>query len=64
MFDNPDILNLHLIIGIPTFLRVCQASLAVEGRGACAVAHLAIARTQNSGNGILGCMSFIRDHVG
>lgn len=59
MFDTPDILNLHFLIGIPTFLRGCQASFAVEDRFACAVAHLAYARTQNSGNGILGVIENI-----
>ena len=54
MFDTLVILNLHFMIGIPTFLHGSQATIAVEDGSAYAVAHLAIARTQNAGNGIVG----------
>lgn len=55
VFDNLDILNLHFIKGIPIFLFLMPCPLVGEGKEASAVAHLAYARTQNSGNGILGC---------
>ena len=54
VFDTLDILNLHFLKGIPIFMCRCQASMSEEGKDACAVAHLADARTQNSGTGILG----------
>ena len=49
VFDTLVILNLHFMIGIPTFLHGSQATIAVEDGSAYAVAHLAIARTQNAG---------------
>lgn len=54
VFDTLVILNLHFMIGIPIFLHGSQATIAVEDGSAYAVAHLAIARTQNAGNGIVG----------
>lgn len=55
---TPDILNLHFMIGIPTFMSGCQASLAEEDKCLSAVTHLACARTQNSGTGILGVTKY------
>ena len=58
VFDTLVILNLHFMIGIPTFLHGSQATIAVEDGSAYAVAHLAIARTQNAGNGIVVSLLF------
>ena len=55
MFDNPVILNLHLFKRDSYISVICQASeLAVEDRKTDADAHLAAARSQNTGTGILG----------
>lgn len=55
MFDNPVILNLQNFKRDSYISVICQASdYAVEDRKADAVAHLAVARSQNTGNGILG----------
>lgn len=55
MFDNPVILNLHYFKRDSYISVICQAVIyAAEGRKADAVTHLAIARSQNTGNGILG----------
>ena len=54
MYDTPDILNLHFLTGIPISIYGCHASITGDGRSICAVTHLAYARTQNSGTGILG----------
>jgi len=55
MFDNPVILNLHYFKRDSYISVICQAVIyAAEGRKADAVTHLAVARSQNTGNGILG----------
>ena len=55
MFDNLVILNLQNFKRDSYISVICQASdFAVEDRKADAVAHLAVARSQNTGNGILG----------
>lgn len=54
MCDNPVILNLHFLNWDSKFLRLCQASFAVEGKSLSEVTHLALARSQNAGTGILG----------
>ena len=55
MFDNPVILNLHYFKRDSYIFVICQAVIyAAEGRKADAVTHLAVARSQNTGNGILG----------
>ena len=55
MFDNPVILNLQNFKRDSYISVICQASdYAVEDRKTDAVAHLAVARSQNTGNGILG----------
>ena len=55
MFDNLVILNLHYFKRDSYISVICQATeFAVEGRKADAVTHLAFARSQNTGNGILG----------
>ena len=57
MFDTPDILNLHLFIrAAHIFVNMSSHRYAVEDRSASAVAHLAHARSQNSGTGILGIL--------
>ena len=55
MCDNLVILNLHYFKRDSYISVICQASIyAGEGRKADAVAHLASARSQNTGTGILG----------
>lgn len=55
MFDNPVILNLHYFKRDSYISVICQAAdFAAEDRKADAVTHLAPARSQNTGNGILG----------
>lgn len=55
MYDNLVILNLHYFKRDSYISVICQASIcAEEGRKADAVAHLASARSQNTGTGILG----------
>ncbi len=55
MFDPPVILNLHFFKRDSYISVICQAAIyAAEGRKADAVTHLATARSQNTGNGILG----------
>ena len=54
MCDNPDILNLHYFKRDSYISVICQASIAVEDRKADADTHLAAARSQNTGTGILG----------
>lgn len=55
MFDNSVILNLHYFKRDSYISVICQAlGHAGEGRKADAVAHLALARSQNTENGILG----------
>ena len=55
MCDNLDILNLHYFKRDSFISVICQASIyVVEDKKADAVAHLALARSQNTGNGISG----------
>ena len=55
MFDNSVILNLHYFKRDSYISVICQAlGHAGEGRKADAVAHLAVARSQNTETGILG----------
>ncbi len=54
MCDNPVILNLQILIRDFYISVICQAIIAVEDRKADANTHLAEARRQNTGNGILG----------
>ena len=54
MRDAPDILNLQYFKRDSYISVICQASVAVEDKKADAVTHLAFARSQNTGNGILG----------
>lgn len=55
MFDTSVILNLHYFKRDSYISVICQAVIyAAEGRKADAVTHLAVARSQNTGNGILG----------
>ena len=55
MRDAPDILNLQYFKRDSYISVICQASdFVVEDRKADAVTHLAFARSQNTGNGILG----------
>ena len=55
MCDNPVILNLHLFKRDSYISVICQASdFAVDDRKADAVAHLAAARTQNTGPAFWG----------
>ena len=55
MFDTPVILNLHYFKRDSYISVICQAAVyAAEDKKADAVAHLASARSQNTGNGILG----------
>jgi len=55
MLDAPDILNLQYFKRDSYISVICQASdFVVEDRKADAVTHLAFARSQNTGNGILG----------
>jgi len=55
MFDTPVILNLHDVIRDSYILKWMSGHLgSVEGRSLSAVTHLARARRQNTGNGILG----------
>ena len=61
MFDTPVVLNLQYFKRESYISVICQAiDFAVEGRKADAVAHLAVARTQNTGNGILGIRQKIK----
>ena len=55
MHDTSVILNLQYFKRDSYISVICQAVIyAAEGRKADAVTHLAIARSQNTGNGILG----------
>ena len=55
MFDTPDILNLHDIKRDSYICKRMSGRLeSAEGRSLHAVAHLALARSQDSGTGILG----------
>ena len=54
MREPPAILNLQYFKRDSYISVICQASDAVEDRKADAVIHLALARSQNIGNGILG----------
>lgn len=55
MFDSPVILNLHHFKRDSYISeRMSGRQQAAEGRESDAVAHLALARSQNTGNGILG----------
>ena len=54
MRDDPNILNLQYFKRNSYISVICQASDAVEDRKADAVIHLALARSQNMGNGTLG----------
>ena len=54
MCDNPVILNLQILKRDFYISVICQATIAVEDRKADAKTHLAEARRQNTGNGILG----------
>ena len=61
MFDNLVILNLQYFKRDSYISVICQAVIyAAEGRKADAVTHLAIARSQNTGNGILGILQMIK----
>ena len=55
MFDNPLILNLHLRLW-DSYIAGWMPSLRLQWKAvrSVAVTHLALARRQNSGNGILG----------
>lgn len=54
MCDNPVILNLQILIRESYISVICQAIIAVEDKKTDADTHLAEARRQNTGNGILG----------
>ena len=54
MCDNPVILNLQILKWESYISVICQAIIAVEDKKADADTHLAKARRQNTGNGILG----------
>ena len=55
MCDNLDILNLHYFKRDSFISVICQATeRAVEDKKTDAVAHLALARSQNTRNGISG----------
>lgn len=54
MCDNPVILNLQILKWESYISVICQAIIAVEDKKADADTHLAEARRQNTGNGILG----------
>ena len=61
MFETSVFLNLQYFKRDSYISVICQAiDFAVEGRKADAVAHLAVARTQNTGNGILGIRQKIK----
>ena len=62
MFDNLVILNLQYFKRESYISVICQAiDFAVEGRKADADTHLAGARSQNTGTGILGNIQKIKD---
>ena len=54
MCDNPVILNLQILKWESYISVICQAIIAVDDKKADADTHLAKARRQNTGNGILG----------
>ena len=54
MYDNPVILNLQILIRESYISVIYQAIEEVDDRKADADTHLAKARRQNTGNGILG----------
>ena len=54
MCDHPVILNLQILKRESYISVICQAIIAVEDKKADADTHLAEARRQNTGNGILG----------
>lgn len=54
MFDTPAILNLQYFKRDSYISVICQASVAVEDKKADAVAHLAMARSQNTGPAFWG----------
>ena len=54
MCDNPVILNLQILKWESYISVICHATIAVEDRKTDADTHLAEARRQNTGNGILG----------
>ena len=61
MLDTLVILNLQNFKRDSYISVICQASeFAVEGRKADADTHLAIARSQNTGTGILGELQMIK----
>ena len=58
---SPVILNLHYFKRDSYISVICQASvLEEEGRKADADTHLAVARSQNTGNGIPGTIQMMR----
>ena len=62
MFDTPVVLNLQYFKRESYISVICQAiDFAVEGRKADADTHLAGARSQNTGTGILGNIQKIKD---
>ena len=61
MRDASDILNLQYFKRDSYISVICQASFMVEDRKADAVTHLAIARSQNTENGILGVKNNTKD---
>ena len=54
MYDNPVILNLQILIRESYISVIYQAIEEVDDRKTDADTHLAEARRQNTGNGILG----------
>lgn len=54
MYDTLVILNLHHIIWDSYIHIIMSGHLVVEDRGIYAETHLALARSQNTGTGILG----------
>lgn len=63
MCENPDILNLHYLKrdSDKTVQYVRPPILQWTAEKQYEVAHLAVARTQNTGNGILGIQRKIKD---
>ena len=63
MCDNPVILNLQILKWESYISVICRAILAVEDKKTDADTHLAEARRQNTGNGILGDLEAESGHV-
>lgn len=62
VYENPVILNLQNFKRDAYISVICQAAeSAAEDRKADAAAHLAAARSQNTGNGILGVLQKRKD---